>query len=514
MEQVILFAAGLVVGGLAVFVYALWRMRSRDVATRQQKEEAQRVLETAHQEVDALKREALLEAKEEGHKLRRQIEEENRDQRSEILRIQRRLQNKEENLERRSDALERRERAISGQETEITQKLSAAEELLAERRAELQRIAGLTVEAAKALLLASVESETRQDAAKLIRTIEEEAINEGERRARKIVTLAIQRCAVDQASESTVSVVALSSDEMKGRIIGREGRNIRCFEQLTGVDLVIDDTPEAVVISGFDPVRREIARLALENLVSDGRIHPGRIEETVTKAKAVLEEKISLAADRAALETGVTGLHPEILRLLGKMQFRTSMGQNALEHSIEVSHLAGMMAAEVGASEPLARRAGLLHDIGKAVDFEREGTHTAIGVELARRYGESEAVVHAIAAHHEDEEFNTLEAVLVAAADAISASRPGARKENLETYIKRLQRLEELADSCHGVEKAYAIQAGREVRIMVKPEDVDDLASVQLAKEVAKKIEESEVEYPGQIKITVIRETRAIEYAK
>jgi ribonuclease Y len=261
-------------------------------------------------------------------------------------------------------------------------------------------------------------------------------------------------------------------------------------------------------------VRREIARLALENLVSDGRIHPGRIEETVTKAKAVLEEKISLAADRAALETGVTGLHPEILRLLGKMQFRTSMGQNALEHSIEVSHLAGMMAAEVGASEPLARRAGLLHDIGKAVDFEREGTHTAIGVELARRYGESEAVVHAIAAHHEDEEFNTLEAVLVAAADAISASRPGARKENLETYIKRLQRLEELADSCHGVEKAYAIQAGREVRIMVKPEDVDDLASVQLAKEVAKKIEESEVEYPGQIKITVIRETRAIEYAK
>jgi ribonucrease Y len=514
MEQVISVAAGMVVGVLGASLYAFWIMRSRNAAMQQQKEEAQRALETARQEADALKREALIEAKEEAHKLRRQIEEENRDQRSEILRIQRRLQNKEENLERRSDALERRERAITGQESETAQKRKAVEELWAERRAELQRIAGMSVDEAKALLLADVESETRQDAAKLIRNIEEEAVNEGERRARKIVTLAIQRCAVDQASESTVSVVALASDEMKGRIIGREGRNIRCFEQLTGVDLVIDDTPEAVVISGFDPVRREVARLALENLVSDGRIHPGRIEETVTKAKVVLEEKISLAADRAALETGVTGLHPEVLRLLGKMQFRTSMGQNALEHSIEVSHLAGMMAAEVGASETLARRAGLLHDIGKAVDFEREGTHIAIGVELARRYGESEAVVHAIAAHHEDEEFATLEAVLVAAADAISASRPGARKENLETYIKRLQRLEEIADSCRGVEKAYAIQAGREMRIMVKPEDVDDLASVQLAKEVAKKIEESEVEYPGQVKITVIRETRAIEYAK
>jgi len=514
MQHVFEFGAGLVAGALVVFLFAALLARSQRAAIQQQKEEAQKLLESARQEAEAAKREALIEAKEEAHRLRRQIEEENRTQRNEILRNQRRLQNREENLERRAEAMERRERGLASQEAGITQRRQELEEVLLQRRAELQRVSGLSAEEAKALLLADVENETRQEAAKLIREVEEEAHREGERRARKIVALAIQRCAVDQASESTVSVVALPSDEMKGRIIGREGRNIRCFEQLTGMDLVIDDTPEAVVISGFDPVRREIARIALEMLVSDGRIHPGRIEETVAKARTLVEEKISQAADRAAFETGVTGLHPELLHLLGKMQFRTTLGQNALEHSIEVSHLAGMMAAELGAGEVLARRAGLLHDIGKAVDFEREGTHTSIGVELARRYGESDAVIHAIAAHHEDEEFASLEAVLVAAADAISASRPGARKESLESYIKRLQRLEEIADSCRGVEKSYAIQAGREIRIIVKPEEVDDLGAIELSREIAKKIEESDVEYPGQVKVTVIRETRATEFAK
>jgi ribonucrease Y len=505
---------GIVLGGLIVFGYLHFMGRAQKVAFQTQKEEAQRALEVAKQQAETLKREALVEAKDEAHTLRKQIEEENRAQRSELLRTQRRLQNREENVERRAEQLERRQKTLTTQESEIERKLQEVDQTLTERRTELQRISHLTVDEAKALLLADVENDTRQDAAKLIREIEEEARTEGDRRARKIVSLAIQRCAVDQASESTVSVVALPSDEMKGRIIGREGRNIRCFEQLTGVDLVIDDTPEAVVISGFDPVRREVARHALETLVTDGRIHPGRIEEVINKAKILVEEKISVAADRAAMETGVTGIHPEILRLLGKMQFRTTLGQNALEHSIEVSHLAGMMAAEIGANEALSRRAGLLHDIGKAVDFEREGTHTSIGVELARRYGESEAVIHAIAAHHEDVEATSLEAVLVAAGDAISASRPGARKESLENYIKRLQRLEEIADSCRGVDKAYAIQAGREMRIIVKPDDVDDLGAIQLAKEIAGKVEESDVEYPGQVKITVIRETRATEYAK
>jgi ribonucrease Y len=513
-EVIIQTCSGLVVGGLLVYWYMAVRARQQRDAIMRQADEAQRLLESSRQEAEALKREALIEAKEDAHRLRQQIEEENRSQRNDILRNQRRLQTREENLDRRADALERKERTLTQQETDLEERRQELTQVLAEKRAELQRISGLSAEEAKALLLADVEAETRSEAAKLIRDIEEEAKAEAERKARKIIALSIQRCAVDQASESTVSVVPLTSDELKGRIIGREGRNIRCFEQLAGVDLVIDDTPEAVVISGFDPVRREVARLALETLVSDGRIHPGRIEESIQKARATVEEKISLSADRAAFETGVTGLHPEVLRLLGKMQFRTSMGQNALEHSIEVSHLAGMMAAELGASESLARRGGLLHDLGKAVDFEREGTHTSIGVELARRYGESEAVVHTIAAHHEDVVANSLEAVLVAAADAISASRPGARKESLESYIKRLQRLEEIADSCTGVEKSFAIQAGREIRIVVKPEEVDDFGSVNLAKEIAKKIEESDVQYPGQIKITVIRETRAIEYAK
>jgi ribonuclease Y len=344
--------------------------------------------------------------------------------------------------------------------------------------------------------------------------IEEETKLEAERRARDIISLAIQRCSVDQVAETTVTAVALPSDEMKGRIIGREGRNIRAFEQLTGVDLIIDDTPEAVVISAFDPIRRETARIALETLISDGRIHPGRIEDAVEKAQSLMEERIQEAGEQATFASGVTGLHPELVRLLGRMKFRTTLGQNALDHSIEVANIAGAMAAELGAKEAVARRAGLLHDIGKAVDFEVEGTHTAIGIDLARRYRESQEVIHGIAAHHEDEPFRSVEAVLVYAGDSISAARPGARRETLEGYIKRLDTLEKIAQACQGVERCFAIQAGREVRILVKPDQVDDVMAAALAKEVADKIEESDLEYPGQIKVTVIRETRAIEYAK
>jgi ribonuclease Y len=348
----------------------------------------------------------------------------------------------------------------------------------------------------------------------LLDQIEEETKREADRKAREIISLAIQRCSVDQVAETTVTAVALPSDEMKGRIIGREGRNIRAFEQLTGVDLIVDDTPEAVVISTFDPVRRETARIALEMLVSDGRIHPGRIEESVKKAQALMEERIQEAGDKATFETGVTGLHVELVRLLGKMKFRTTLGQNALDHSIEVAYIAGVIAAELGANEGIARRAGLLHDIGKATDFEVEGTHTSIGVDVARRYRESPEVIHAIAAHHEDEPFRSVEAVLVYAADSISAARPGARRESLEGYIKRLDQLEKIAHTCQGVERCYAIQAGREVRILVKPEEVDDKMAASLAKEVADKIQESDLEYPGQIRVTVIRETRSVEYAK
>jgi len=363
-------------------------------------------------------------------------------------------------------------------------------------------------------VLEEAENEARHEAAMLLEQIEEETKREADRRAREIISLAIQRCAVDQVTETTVSAVALPSDEMKGRIIGREGRNIRTFEQLTGVDLIIDDTPEAVVISAFDPVRRETARIALETLISDGRIHPGRIEDAVEKAKTLMEERIQEAGDQATFHTGVTGLHPELVRLLGKMKFRTTLGQNALDHSVEVANIAGIMAAELHINEAVARRAGLLHDIGKAVDFEQDGTHTAIGLELARRYRESAEVLHAIAAHHEEESFQSEEAVLVYAADSISAARPGARRETLEGYIKRLDRLEKIAQSCQGVERCFAIQAGREVRILVKPDVVDDVMAAALAREIASKIQESDLEYPGQIKVTVIRETRAIEYAK
>jgi len=497
----------LLAGYYFLLVPRYWR-RMREV------EDAERAVEKARSEIDARRKEALLEAREEGHRLRKEIEKENRERRQELQRTERRLGQREESLELRSDALEKRERAIEKQEREVSRAREMAERERSRWRDELERVAGIGMEEARRIVLAEAEEEARHEAAMLLEQIEEETRREGDRKAREIISLAIQRCAVDQVAEMTVTAVALPSDEMKGRIIGREGRNIRAFEQLTGVDLIIDDTPEAVVISTFDPVRRETARVALETLVSDGRIHPGRIEDAVKKAQALIDERIQQAGDRATFETGVSGLHPELIGLLGKMKFRTTIGQNALDHSVEVANIAGIMAAELGANEAVARRAGLLHDIGKAVDFEVEGTHTSIGVDIARRYRESADVVHAIAAHHEDEPFRSIEAVLVYAADSISAARPGARRETLEGYIKRLDRLEKIAQACDGVERCFAIQAGREVRILVKPEDVDDVMATALAKEVADKIQTSDLEYPGQIKVTVIRETRAVEYAK
>jgi ribonuclease Y len=476
--------------------------------------EAEREIEQAHVEIEAKKKEALLEAKEEGHRLRKEIERENRERRQELQRMERRLNQRDESLERRTEGLEKREQLTEEKESEVARLRDMAEKERQRWREELERAAGLSKEEARRIVLEEAEKDARHEAAMLLEQIEEETKREADRKAREIISLAIQRCAVDQVAETTVSAVALPSDEMKGRIIGREGRNIRTFEQLTGVDLIIDDTPEAVVISAFDPVRRETARIALETLISDGRIHPGRIEEAVQKAQTLMEERIQEAGDQATFRTGVAGLHPELVRLLGKMKFRTTLGQNALDHSIEVANIAGVMAAELHVNEALARRGGLLHDIGKAVDFEQEGTHTAIGIDLARRYRESPEVIHAIAAHHEEEPFRSVEAVLVYAADSISAARPGARRETLEGYIKRLDRLEKIAQSCRGVERCFAIQAGREVRILVKPEEVDDVMAAALAKEVADKIQESDLEYPGQIKVTVIRETRAIEYAK
>jgi len=475
-----------------------------DLATRE---------EELRREIEARRKEVLLEAKEEAFRVRAEIERENKEKRAEIQRLERRLTQKEETLDRRLENLDQKERIITQTETEAQTRLEEANSLVGKQRTELERVSGLSSDGAKELLLRQVDKEMERETSRIIRQAEEQAREEGERKARDIITLAIQRCAVDQAAETTVSVVPLPGDDMKGRIIGREGRNIRAFETLTGVDLIIDDTPEAVVVSGFDPVRREVARQALSNLILDGRIHPGRIEEMVVKAQTEVEAKMKEAAERAIFETGVTGLDPEILKLLGRLRFRTSYGQNVLQHSIEVSHLAGAIAAELQVNAPLAKRAGLLHDIGKAVDFEVEGSHAIIGMDLLKRYHEPPDVCHAAGAHHNDIEPRSVEAVLVLASDAISASRPGARRETLETYVKRLQKLETIADSFAGVEKTYAVQAGREIRVMVKPMDIDDDAAVKLAYDTARKIEE-EMEYPGQIKVTVIRETRAVEYAK
>ena len=504
---------GVIAGAVVAGVAYIWYVRPSLLKTRSAKKEIAEREQQLQKEIEAKRKEVVLEAKEEAFRVRAEIEKENKENRAEIQRLERRLTQKEESLDRRLDNLDRKERGLTQKEAETQTKFEEATGLVAQQRNELERVSGMNTEEAKDVLLRQIDREMERETARIIRQAEENAKEEGDRKARDIITLAVQRCAVDQATETTVSVVPLPGDDMKGRIIGREGRNIRAFETLTGVDLIIDDTLEAVVISGFDSVRREVARLALSNLILDGRIHPGRIEEMINKAQLEVENKMKEAAERAIFETGVTGLDPELIRILGRLRYRTSYGQNVLQHSIEVSHLAGSIAAELDVNVPLAKRAGLLHDLGKAVDFEVEKPHAVISMDLLRRYHEPPEVAHAAGAHHNDVEPRTVEAVLVLAADAISASRPGARRETLETYVKRLQKLETIADSFAGVEKTYAVQAGREIRVMVRPTEIDDDAAVKLAFDTARRIEE-EMEYPGQIKVTVIRETRAIEFAK
>ena len=489
------------------------RKMSAEATIKSAEEEARRILQEAERDAETKKREALVEAREEIHKSRAEVEKESRERRAELNQLERRLSQKEETLDKRSDSLERRDEVLHRKLREVEQRQAEVGELLERQRTELERISHLTTEQARELILKTVEDEVKHETAILIRELENQARETADKQARDIISLAIQRTAADHVAESTVSVVPLPNDDMKGRIIGREGRNIRALETLTGIDLIIDDTPEAVILSGFDPVRREIARIALERLIADGRIHPARIEEMVEKARKEVDAVIRDAGEQATLDTDVHGMHPELIKLLGRLRFRTSYGQNVLKHSVEVAHLAGIMAAELGVDARLARRAGLLHDIGKAVDHEIEGTHIEIGIDLLRKYKENEDVIHAMACHHGDYEAESVEAVLVTAADSISAARPGARRETLESYIKRLQKLEDIASSFDGVEKSYAIQAGREVRIMVKPDKVNDATAVQLSRDIVKRIE-AELEYPGQIKVTVIRETRAVEYAK
>jgi ribonuclease Y len=474
---------------------------------------AKKIVEDAQNTAEAKKREAVVEAKEEILKLRNEAEKENRERRTELQRQERRLVQKEEMLDRKMESFERKEENLAKKEADNEDIKQQLNELYKKQVLELERLSGMTSDEARALLLANVEEEVKHEAAVLIKEIETQAKEEGDKRAREIISQAIQRCAADHVAESTVSVVALPNDEMKGRIIGREGRNIRTLETLTGIDLIIDDTPEAVILSGFDPIRREVARIALEKLILDGRIHPARIEEMVEKARKEVDTQIREAGEQATFDTGVHGLHPEIVKILGRLRYRTSYGQNVLKHSTEVSHLAGLMAAELGVDIQLAKRAGLLHDIGKAVDHEVEGPHVQIGADLAKKYRESAEVINAIISHHGDEEPKTIQAVLVAASDAVSAARPGARRESLENYIKRLERLETIANSFEGVDKSFAIQAGREVRIIVKPDKIDDLGTVRLTREIVKRIEE-ELDYPGQIKVVIIRETRAVDYAK
>lgn len=509
-NQLVLLLVGLLVG--VALGYAINRFLIKDRASRAA-EEADRLVKDAEKQAETLKKEALIEAKDQIFRMKQDADNEIKERRKEIQAAENRLAQREESIDRRAESVDKREHQLSSLQGQLAKREKDLEEMEEEERRRLESVAGMTAEQARAELMNRIQDEVKRDAAAFIRETEARAREEADKKARNIVGIAIQRVAADHTAESTVSVVHIPSDDMKGRLIGREGRNIRAFEQLTGINLIVDDTPEAVVLSSFDPVRREIGRITLETLIADGRIHPARIEEMFNKADQIVSQQIHEAGEQAAFDSGVHNLHPELIRTLGRLKFRTSYGQNVLNHSLEVSWLAGVMAAELGVDPALAKRAGLLHDLGKAIDHEIEGPHAVIGADLARRMNEPKAVVHAIEAHHADVEPQTIEAVLVQAADAISAARPGARRETLESYIKRLEKLEAVANSHKGVERTYAMQAGREIRVMVKPDQISDADSVVLARDIAKQIED-ELEYPGQVKVMVIRESRAIDYAK
>ena len=515
ITKIIVFSVGALLVGLIVgaLIGIAYRKKVAEAEIGSAEEQAKKIVADAAVTVETMKKEALIEAKEETLRLRNETEHELKERRAEVSRMERRINQKEENLDRKAEALDQKNELLEKKLKENEAVREQIEQVLSEHVAKLEQLSGYTAEQAKEELIACIESEAKHDLAKRLDELETQFREEADEKARNIVTLAIQRCAADQVSEATISAVPLPSDEMKGRIIGREGRNIQKLETLTGVELIIDDTPETITLSGFDPVRREVARLALEKLIADGRIHPARIEEMVEKSKREVDAVIKQAGERATFEVGVHGINPELVRMLGRLRYRTSYGQNVLKHSVEVAFLAGIMAEELGVDAATARRAGLLHDIGKSFPHDAEGSHVQLGVEVAKKYKENKDVIHAIEAHHNDVEPKTIIAILVQAADAISAARPGARREDLENYIKRLTKLEEIAESFGGVEKAFAIQAGREVRVMVKPEEVNDEGMAMIARDMAQKIKE-EVKYPGQIKINVIRESRAVDYAK
>lgn len=513
MELSIVVPICLIVFAIGIAIGFFIRKMISEAKIGSAKKEAESIIEEARKTVENEKREMLLQAKEEIHKNRVELEREIKERRNEMQRLERRVLQKEEGIDKKAEILEQKEEVLSKKTKETQELKEELDDLIKKQQGELEKVAGMTAEEAKQMLIKNIEHEVKLEAAAMIKTMETNAKEDANKKARSIIATAIQKCAADQVVEHTVSVVTLPNDEMKGRIIGREGRNIKTLETLTGIDLIIDDTPEAVILSGFDPVRREVARIALEKLILDGRIHPTRIEEMVEKAQVEVEEKMREAGEEACYSVNVHNLHPDLVRLLGKLKYRTSYGQNVLIHSIEVAHIAGLMASELGLDPDMAKRAGLLHDIGKAIDQEMEGSHVQIGVDLLKKYKECPEILNAVEAHHEDVEPQSITAILIQAADSVSAARPGARKETLEAYIKRIEKIEEITTSFKGVEKSFAIQAGREVRIIVNPEDISDAEMTLLARDIAKKIE-SDVSYPGQIKVNIVRETRAVDYAK